>query len=51
MADWDIQLFGEPNIQCHGKAWTKPESAIAQEIFLFLLSHRRTVHSRESLAS
>jgi DNA-binding SARP family transcriptional activator len=51
MADWDIQLFGEPNIQCHGKPWTKPESAIAQEIFLFLLSHRRTVHSRESLAS
>ena len=51
MADWDIQLFGEPNIQCHGRPWTKPESAIAQEIFLFLLSHRRTVHNRESLAS
>lgn len=51
MADWDIQLFGEPNIKCHEKPWTKPEGAIAQEIFLFLLSHRRTVHSRESLAS
>ncbi len=51
MADWNIQLFGEPNIQCHGRPWTKPESAIAQEIFLFLLSHRRTVHNRESLAS
>lgn len=51
MADWNIQLFGEPNIQCHGNPWVKPESSIAQEIFLFLLSHRRTVHSRESLAS
>lgn len=51
MADWNIQLFGEPNIQCHEKPWTKPDSAIAQEIFLFLLSHRRTAHSRESLAS
>jgi DNA-binding SARP family transcriptional activator len=51
MADWDVQLFGEPSIQCHGKTWVKPESSIAQEIFLFLLSHRRTVHSRESLAS
>jgi len=51
MADWEIQLFGEPNIQCHAKPWTKPESAIAQEIFLFLLSHRRTVHNRESLAT
>lgn len=51
MADWNIQLFGEPNIRCHGNPWVKPESSIAQEIFLFLLSHRRTVHSRESLAS
>ena len=51
MADWNIQLFGEPNICCHGNPWVKPESSIAQEIFLFLLSHRRTVHSRESLAS
>ncbi len=51
MADWKIQLFGEPNIQCHGNSWVKPESSIAQEIFLFLLSHRRTVHSRESLAT
>lgn len=51
MADWNIQLFGEPNIQCHGNAWVKPESSIAQEIFLFLLSHRRVIHSRESLAS
>jgi DNA-binding SARP family transcriptional activator len=51
MADWDVRLFGEPYIQCHGKPWTRPESNIAQEIFLFLLSHRRTAHSRESLAS
>jgi DNA-binding SARP family transcriptional activator len=51
MSDWNIQLFGEPNIHCHGNPWVKPESSIAQEIFLFLLSHRRTVHSRESLAS
>jgi DNA-binding SARP family transcriptional activator len=51
MGDWNIQLFGEPNIQCQGNAWVKPESSIAQEIFLFLLSHRRAVHSRESLAS
>jgi DNA-binding SARP family transcriptional activator len=51
MADWDVRLFGEPCIQCHGKLWTRPESKFAQEIFLFLLSHRRTAHSRESLAS
>lgn len=51
MADWDVQLFAEPSIRCHGEHWTKPESSIAQEIFLFLLSHRRTIHSRESLAS
>ena len=51
MADWTIQLFGKPSIQCQGKYWVKPESNIAQEIFLFLLSHRRTIHSRESLAS
>jgi len=51
MADWDIRLFGEPNIQCYGTPWVKPDSAGAQEIFLFLLSHRRTIHSRESLAS
>lgn len=51
MSDWNIQLFGEPNIRCHGNPWVKPDSSIAQEIFLFLLSHRRTVHSRESLAS
>jgi len=51
MADWNVQLFGEPSIQCHGKYWTKPDSSITQEIFLFLLSHRRTIHSRESLAS
>ena len=51
MADWNIQLFGEPIIHCHGNPWVKPESSIAQEIFLFLLSHRRTVHNRESLAS
>lgn len=51
MADWNIQLFGEPNIRCHGNPWVKPESSIAQEIFLFLLSHRRTIHNRESLAS
>ena len=51
MADWNIQLFGEPNIVCHGNPWVKPESSIAQEIFLFLLSHRRMVHSRESLAT
>jgi DNA-binding SARP family transcriptional activator len=51
MADWDVRLLGEPYIQCYGKRWTRPESAIAQEIFLFLLSHRRTAHSRESLAS
>lgn len=51
MSDWNIQLFGEPNIRCHGNPWVKPDSSIAQEIFLFLLSHRRTAHSRESLAS
>jgi DNA-binding SARP family transcriptional activator len=51
MADWEVRLFGEPSIQCYGKPWTKPESNIAQEIFLFLLSHRRTAHSRELLAS
>ena len=51
MADWHIQLFGEPSIHWQGKPWIKPESIVALEIFLFLLSHRRTIHSRESLAS
>jgi DNA-binding SARP family transcriptional activator len=51
MVDWDIQLFGEPSIQCQGKPWIKPESSVVQEIFLFLLSHPKTIHSRESLAN
>ena len=51
MADWEVRLFGEPTIQCYGKPWIRPESNIAQEIFLFLLSHRRTAQSRELLAS
>jgi len=51
MADWDVQLFGEPTITNRGKLWVKPESSSAQEILLFLLSHHRTIHSRESLAS
>ena len=50
MADWEVRLFGKPIIQCYGKAWSGPENNHAQEIFLYLLSHRRAVHSRESLA-
>ena len=50
MADWDIRLLGKPLIECHGKPWSGPENNNAQEIFLFLLSHRHNVHTRESLA-
>jgi DNA-binding SARP family transcriptional activator len=51
MADWEVRLFGEPTIQCYGNPWIRPESNIAQEILLYLLSHRRTAQSREQLAS
>jgi two-component SAPR family response regulator len=50
MADWISDFWGTEHSMLWNP-WVKPDSAGAQEIFLFLLSHRRTIHSRESLAS
>ena len=51
MADWNVRLFGKPSLQCYGKPWSGSDATVAMEIFLFLLSHRRIVHNRETLAS
>ena len=51
MAKLQIHLFGRFRVQCNGQSLEGFDACKAQELFSYILLHRKKIHSREMLAS
>jgi DNA-binding SARP family transcriptional activator len=51
MAKLEVHLFGRFRVQRNGQSLEGLEACKIQELFSYLLLHRKTIHSREMLAS